>query len=88
LARHRHARYDALDPSPSPDFFTVIFSPYSPAGSNGAFATLLWKKLPSIAWTPPAPVPAAESDLTRLLSALIPEIDNTIDKALIGEYIG
>ncbi|MGD0679234.1 MAG: hypothetical protein ABSC94_27890 [Polyangiaceae bacterium] len=78
----------ALVPTPNPDFFTVVFSPYAPNGSTGAYATVLWKKPPTVPWTAPAPVPSATStDLARLLSALIPKIDSSIDERLIGDIV-
>jgi len=77
-----------LDPRPSPDFFTVVFSPFAPDGSDGCYATLLWKQPPSQPYTGPAPVQsAASTDLTRLLSALIPVVDDGIPPGLIGDVV-
>src|SRR5882672_7856153 len=77
-----------LDPTPSPDFFTVVFSPYAPSGTVAAYATLAWKQAPTRAWAAPAPVPASQStDLTRLLSALIPAVDNVLDAGIIGDIV-
>jgi hypothetical protein len=77
-----------LDPTPSPDFFTVVFSPYAPSGTPGAYATLLWKERPVDAWSAPPPVQSSQStDLTRLLSALIPRVDNVLDAALLGDIV-
>jgi hypothetical protein len=77
-----------LDPTPAPDFFTIVFSPYAPSGTMGAYATLLWKKPFTGPWVAPPPVASAQStDLTRLLSALIPAIDNVLDASLIGDIV-
>jgi hypothetical protein len=77
-----------LDPTPSPDFFTVVFSPFASAASNGAYATLLWKQPPSQPYSGPAPVQsAASTDLTRLLSALIPLVDDAVTSGLIRDVV-
>jgi hypothetical protein len=77
-----------LDPTPSPDFFTVVFSPFAKDGSIGSYATLLWKKPPSQPYTGPAPVQSTVStDLTRLLSALIPAIEGSATAGLIADVV-
>ncbi len=77
-----------LDPTPSPDFFTVVFSPYAPSGTPGAYATLLWKQRATTPWSAAPPVQSSQStDLTRLLSALIPRVDNALDASLIGDIV-
>ncbi len=77
-----------FSPTPSPDFFTVIFSPFATAGTAGAFATTLWKQAPSDPYTGPAPTqPAIGTDLTRLLSALIPKVEDGLTDGLIADLI-
>jgi hypothetical protein len=77
-----------LDPTPSPDFFTIVFSPFAKSGSVGSYTTLLWKEAPSTPYTGPDPVQSASStDLTRLLSALIPLVDDSITEGLIDEVV-
>jgi hypothetical protein len=77
-----------LDPTPSPDFFTVVFSPYA-KGSQGCYATMLWKHAPSRPYLGPTPVQASTStDLSRLLSALIGVVDVAgIPAALLGDIL-
>lgn len=73
-----------LDPAPSPDFFSVILSPFAPLGQNGCFATLMWKKPAAQPFSAAPPVqPTTSTDLTRLLSRLIPVVDG----GLVGELI-
>ncbi len=77
-----------LDPTPSPDFFTVVFSPFAKTGDVGSYATLLWKQPPSQPYTGPDPVQSsASTDLTRLLTALIPVVDAGITAGLIDDVV-
>jgi hypothetical protein len=76
-----------LDPRPSPDFFTVVFSPYATQGS-GAFATVAWKEPASEPFTPAPPVqPSTSTDLTRLLSRLLPVLDSPLSESEIADVI-
>jgi hypothetical protein len=75
-----------FDATPSPDFFTVVFSPFAGNSQAGAFASVVWKQAPVGPYTGPSPVQsAASTDLTRVLSALIPAVDGGITDGLIGE---
>jgi hypothetical protein len=77
-----------LDPTPSPDFFTVVFSPFAQSGSVGSYATLLWKQPPSQPYTGPDPVQsAASTDLMRLLSGLISKVDAGVTAGLIDDVV-
>jgi hypothetical protein len=77
-----------LCPTASADFFTVVFSPYAGATDIGAWATMLWTRPATSPYTPAGPVQsAASTDLTRLLSALIPVFDNPVDASLIAGIV-
>jgi hypothetical protein len=76
----------AIDPTPDPDFVALVLSPFAGASETGAFATVLWKQPPAGPFVGPSPVQsAASTDLTRVLSALIPAVDDGITHGLIGE---
>ncbi|MGO9838294.1 MAG: hypothetical protein ACLP1X_29290 [Polyangiaceae bacterium] len=77
-----------LDPTPSPDFFTVVFSPFAKSGSVGSYTTLLWKQPPSQPYTGAGPVQsAASTDLMRLLSGLISVVDSGATGGLIDDVV-
>lgn len=77
-----------LDPTPSPDFFAMLFSPFAQSGSVGSYTTLLWKQAPSQPYTAPDPVQAASStDLTRLLSGLISTLDGAGTAGVIDDVV-
>jgi hypothetical protein len=77
-----------IDPTPSPDFFTIVFSPFAKGNDNGSYTTVLWMQAPSEPYTGPAPVQsAASTDLTRLLSSLIPLVDGALTGPLVGDVI-
>jgi FAD/FMN-containing dehydrogenase len=76
----------AIDPTPTPDFLAVVLSPFAGTSETGAFATVLWKQPPAAPYLGPSPVQsAATTDLTRVLSALIPAVDGGVTHGLIGE---
>jgi hypothetical protein len=78
----------ALDPGPTPDYFSVIFSPFAPLGQSGCFATLMWKKPAAQAYSAAPPVqPTTSTDLTRLLSRLIPAVDGGLVGDLISDVV-
>jgi len=71
-----------------PDFFSLVFSPFAGAGENGSFATWLCKQPASRPYAAPGPRNARiASDLSQLLSRLIPLFDHGIGADLIGEII-
>lgn len=73
-----------LDATPDPDYFSVIFSPFAGKSSHGCTATLLWKCAPITSYASAQPVQAATStDLSRLLSDLIPRVDG----GLVGDAL-
>jgi hypothetical protein len=77
-----------LCPTASPDFFTVVFSPYAGAADIGAWATMLWTRPATSPYTPAGPVQSSVStDLTRLLSALIPLFDNPVSAELVAKVV-
>jgi len=77
-----------FDPTPSPDFFTVVFSPFATGNVPGAFATALWKQAPSSRYVGPLPVASSiATDLSRLLSSLIPVAENALTDPLIGDVV-
>jgi len=78
----------ALYPVPNPDFFSIIFSPYAGGAADGAIATLLWKRKANTPFVPSPPVPASIStDLSRLLSALIPAIDGGLGGDILSAVV-
>jgi hypothetical protein len=75
-------------PATSPDFFTVVLAPYADAGDVGAFPTMLWKRPAAAPFQPPDPSrPALSTDLTRLLSALIPKVDGALTEGLVSSIV-
>jgi hypothetical protein len=77
-----------FDPTLSPDFFTVVFSPFAQAGSTASWTTMLWKQAPTQTYTgAPDVQSAASTDLTRLLSGLIPKVEDGLDAGLIGDIV-
>jgi hypothetical protein len=83
---------ETLDPSAlglaaSPDFFTIVFSPYASIGL-GAYATAMWKAPSAMGFAPSPPVPSsAPTDLTRLLSALLPIVDMPLTEDAIAAIV-
>jgi len=72
----------------SPEYFSLVFSPFAGAGENGAFASWLCKQPASRPYAAPGPVrPRIASDLTQLLSQLIPLVDHGLGAAVIGQVI-
>ena len=83
------ARLDAtaLGGPAEPDFFSVVLSPFARKG-NGSFAAWLSKQVPSKPYAPPGPGQARiATDLSRLLSSLIPHVDHGLTAGLIEKII-
>jgi len=82
-----------LDPTvlgspPSPDFFSLVFSPFASTGRSGSFASWLCKQPASRPYAAPGPVRARiASDLSQLLSRLIPLVDHGLGGDVIGQVI-
>jgi hypothetical protein len=77
-----------LDRRPSPDVFSVVLSPYAGDGAAGAHAAVLWKQPASRPFQPPDPTrPTISTDLSRLLSALIPLVDGGLAAYIVADII-
>jgi hypothetical protein len=77
-----------FDPTPSPDFFTIVFSPFAQPGSAGSWTTILWEQAPTQPYTgAPDVQSAASTDLTRLLSALISALEDRPDAGIVDAVV-
>lgn len=79
----------SLGSTSSPDFFSLVFSPFASAGDNGSFATWLCKQPTTRHYASAGPVHARiASDLSQLLSRLVPLVDvSGLSAAFIGQII-
>lgn len=84
---------EMLDPTvlgspPSPDFFSVVLSPFASVGRNGSFASWMCKQAASRPYSAPRPGQARiASDLSRVLSRLIPLVDHGLTAGIIEDVI-
>jgi hypothetical protein len=79
----------ALGSTSSPDFLSIVFSPFAQTGDNGSFATWMCTQPASRPYAAPGPVQTRiASDLSQLLSRLVPLVDlSGLDAAFIGQII-
>ncbi len=73
-----------------PYHFSVVLSPYAQGSELGSFPTLMWKQDPpqGMQYTPPGPTSAMlPSDTSRLLSALIGAVDNSLTSAAVRDLV-
>lgn len=77
-----------LDATLGPDYFSVVFSPFAPLGKPGSYSTLMWRRRAAQPYAAAQPVqPSTSTDLTRLLSRLIPIFDGGIAAELISDVV-
>jgi hypothetical protein len=77
-----------LHPLIDPDFFSLVLSPFAGNSSHGATATLMWKCPPIERYRPATPVqPTTSTDLSRLLTRLIPLVDGGLAGAALSAVI-
>ena len=77
-----------LGADPHPDYFSVIFSPFAANSSHGSFSTILQQRPATQPFSSAQPVQASTStDLTRLLSRLLPHVDGGLAGTIIADVV-